>query len=185
MKFISIVFYLEEMGDTMKSWSRKFGVAMLGMVPTMASANPACPICTIAIGAGVGVAESLGVPTAIVGIWAGALLTLLGYWLIKFFDKRGWNFPGRNALLIVLSVAMIGFAYLGDIHYSPVWIWHVLYLDPILFGALVGMIVFILTGKLYDWMKRKNGGRAHFPFERVVLPVVALALCSWLICYCY
>ena len=62
---------------------------------------------------------------------------------------------------------------------------NVLYLDPIIFGALVGMVVFILVEKLYDFMKRKNGGHAHFPFERVVLPVVALALCSWLICFCY
>ena len=150
----------------------------------MALANPACPICTIAIGAGVGVAESLGVPTSVVGLWAGALLTLLGYWMIKFFDNRGWKFFGRNALLIVLSVAMIGFAYVGDIDYTPVWICNVLYIDPILFGAIVGMIVFILVEKLYEFMKRKNGGHAHFPFERVVLPVVVLALFSWLFCVC-
>ena len=150
----------------------------------MALANPACPICTIAIGAGVGVAESLGVPTSVVGLWAGALLTLLGYWMIKFFDNRGWKFFGRNALLIGLSVAMIGFAYVGDIDYTPVWICNVLYIDPILFGAIVGMIVFILVEKLYEFMKRKNGGHAHFPFERVVLPVVVLALFSWLFCVC-
>lgn len=168
----------------MKSVLRKLFVGMVTMLPAGAFANPACPICTIAIGAGVGVAESLGVPTAIVGLWAGALLTLLGYWMIKFFDNRGWKFWGRNALLIGLSVAMIGFAYVGDIDYTPEWIWGFIYLDPILFGALVGMIVFILTEKLYEWMKRKNGGHAHFPFERVVLPVVALALCSWLFCLC-
>lgn len=152
--------------------------------PAVAAANPACPICTIAIGAGVGVAQKLGVPVGIVGLWAGALLTLLGYWMIKFCDKKGWNFWGRNALLIGLSVAMIGFAYVGDIDYSPVWIWNVFYVDPILFGAIVGMIVFILVEKLYEWMKAKNGGHAHFPFERVVLPVVALALVSWLFCIC-
>ncbi len=168
----------------MKSVLRNLFVGMATMLPAGAFANPACPICTIAIGAGVGVAESLGVPTAIVGLWAGALLTLLGYWMIKFFDNRGWKFWGRNALLIGLSVAMIGFAYVGDIDYTPEWIWGFIYLDPILFGALVGMFVFILTEKLYEWMKRKNGGHAHFPFERVVLPVVALALCSWLFCLC-
>ena len=157
------------------------GAFVLGLV----FANPACAICTIAIGAGVGVAESLGVPTSVVGLWAGALLTLLGYWAIKFFDKRGWNFPGRNALLIGLSVAMIGFAYVGDIDYTPVWICDVLYIDPILFGAITGMILFILVEKLYEWMKRKNGGHAHFPFERVVLPVVVLALASWLFSVCF
>ena len=163
---------------------RKFIAFIAMLMPGAAVANPACPICTIAIGAGVGVAESLGVPVGIVGLWAGALLTLLGYWMIKFCDKKGWNFWGRNALLIGLSVAMIGFAYVGDIDYSPVWIWNIFYVDPILFGAIVGMIVFILVEKLYEWMKAKNGGHAHFPFERVVLPVVALALASWLFCIC-
>lgn len=168
----------------MKSVFGKISTVGLCMLPATAVANPACPICTIAIGAGVGVAESLGVPVAIVGLWAGALLTLLGYWLVKFFDKRGWKFWGRNALLIGLSVAMIGFAYIGDIDYTPEWIWGFIYIDPILFGTLVGMILFILVEKLYDWMKAKNGGHAHFPFERVVLPVVALALVSWLFCLC-
>lgn len=162
----------------MKSVFGKICMAGLCMLPA-AVANPACPICTIAIGAGVGVAQKLGVPVAIVGLWAGALLTLLGYWLVKFFDKRGWKFWGRNALLIGLSVAMIAFAYVGDIDYSPQWFMGFIYIDPILFGTLVGMILFILVEKLYERMKAKNGGHAHFPFERVVLPVVALALASW------
>ena len=169
----------------MRSVFKKVLCGALAMLPTAAVANPACPICTIAIGAGVGVAESLGVPSVVVGIWAGALLTLLGYWMIKFFDKRGWKFWGRDVLLIGVSVAMIGFAYVGDLQYTPQEIWSVIYLDPILFGALLGMVVLIVVEKLYEWMKRKNGGHAHFPFERVVLPVVALALVSWGICYCF
>ena len=169
----------------MKSVFKKVLGGALEMLPTAAVANPACPLCTIAIGAGVGVAESLGVPSVVVGIWAGALLTLLGYWMIKFFDKRGWKFWGRDVLLIGVSVAMIGFAYVGDLQYTPQEIWSVIYLDPILFGALLGMVVLIVVEKLYEWMKRKNGGHAHFPFERVVLPVVALALVSWGICYCF
>ena len=169
----------------MKSVFKKVLGGALVMLPTAAVANPACPLCTIAIGAGVGVAESLGVPSVVVGIWAGALLTLLGYWMIKFFDKRGWKFWGRDVLLIGVSVAMIGFAYVGDLQYTPQEIWSVIYLDPILFGALLGMVVLIVVEKLYEWMKRKNGGHAHFPFERVVLPVVALALVSWGICYCF
>ena len=88
-------------------------------------------------------------------------------------------------MLIGLSVAMIGFAYVGDIDYTPVWICDVLYIDPILFGGITGMILFILVEKLYEWMKRKNGGHAHFPFERVVLPVVVLALASWLFSVCF
>ena len=163
----------------MKKFFKSIGVLSLVSLPTAALANPACPVCTIAIGASLEIARQLGVPDSVVGLWAGALLTLLGYWAIKFFDKKGWNFWGRNALLIGISVAMIGFIYLGQVPYSPVWICGVLHIDPVLFGAILGMILFILTEKLYDWMKAKNGGHAHFPFEKVVLPVVVLALVSW------
>ena len=40
------------------------------------------------------------------------------------------------------------------------------------------------SSEFYQWMKRKNGGHAHFPFEKVVVPVVALVLVSWVFsCY--
>ena len=168
----------------MKKFFKSIGVLSLVSLPTAALANPACPVCTIAIGASLEIARQLGVPDSVVGLWAGALLTLLGYWAIKFFDKKGWNFWGRNALLIGISVAMIGFIYMGQVPYSPVWICGVLHIDPVLFGAILGMILFILTEKLYDWMKAKNGGHAHFPFEKVVLPVVVLALVSWWLSAC-
>lgn len=168
----------------MKKFFKSIGVLSLVYLPTAALANPACPVCTIAIGASLEIARQLGVPDSVVGLWVGALLTLLGYWAIKFFDKKGWNFWGRNALLIGISVAMIGFIYMGQVPYSPVWICGVLHIDPVLFGAILGMILFILTEKLYDWMKAKNGGHAHFPFEKVVLPVVVLALVSWWLSAC-
>lgn len=167
-----------------KGFLGKLLFAGLFFIPSAVLANPACAVCTVAIGASLEIARRLGVPDSVVGLWAGALLTLLGYWTIKFFDKKGWDFWGRNALLIALSVSMIGFIYLGQVPYSPVWICDVLYIDPVLFGALLGMFLFILTEKVYDWMKVKNGGHAHFPFEKVVLPVVVLALVSWLLCVC-
>ena len=51
---------------------------------------------------------------------------------------------------------------------------HVSYLDPILFSTILGMLLFIYSQKFYQWMKARNGGHAHFPFEKVVLPVVWL-----------
>ena len=159
-------------------------VSSLVLLPSALYANPACAVCTVAIGASLEIARRLGVPDSVVGLWAGALLTLLGYWAIKFFDKKLWYFWGRNVLLIGISVAMIGFIYLGEVSYTPIWIWGILYIDPVLFGALLGMILFILVEKLYDWMKKKNGGHAHFPFEKVVLPVVVLGVASWWMCLC-
>lgn len=164
---------------------RKLLVAMLALLPMKVFANPACPVCTIAIGAGLGIARRLGVPDAVVGLWAGAILALLGYWTLKFMDKKNWHFWGRDTIVIVASVAMVGFIYLGEVTYYPTEICGGLVMDPVLFGTVCGALIFVVTGKLYQWMKAKNGGHAHFPFEKVVLPLVALALASWAMMLCF
>ncbi len=140
-------------------------------------ANPACPICTIAVGASLEIARRLGVDDAVVGVWAGALLVMLGFWTIRWFEKKNWNFWGRDFWLITLSVSMIGFIYINELVYTPQPIL-VFYLDPFLFSTLVGAFVMYYSSELYQVMKAKNGGHAHFPFEKVVIPVVALLLVS-------
>lgn len=164
---------------------RKLIAVLFATVPFSAMANPACPVCTIAVGAGLDIARRLGVPDSIVGLWAGALLTLVGYWTLKFMDKKNWHFWGRDTIIILLSVAMIGFAYMGAVQYAPTSICGMFTMDPVLFGTICGALIFIGTGKLYQWMKAKNGGHAHFPFEKVVLPIVALALASWAMIACF
>ncbi len=153
-------------------------LTVLGVAAKPALANPACAVCTVAIGASLEIARKLGVDDNIVGLWAGALLALLGYWLILWFDKKKWRFRGRDALLMIVSVGSIGFMYVRDLMYVPQPVLFVLYLDPFLFWTLAGALLFIYTEKLYFWMKARNGGHAHFPFEKVVMPVAVLALVS-------
>ena len=164
---------------------RKLFATLFALLPITASANPACPVCTIAVGAGLDIARRLGVPDSIVGLWAGALLTLLGYWMLKWMDKKNWHFRGRDTIVILLSVAMIGFVYMGAVEYAPTSICGMFTMDPVLFGTICGALIFIGTGKLYQWMKARNNGHAHFPFEKVVLPIVALAIASWLMMICF
>lgn len=149
-------------------------MVMAAALPVKALANPACAVCTVAIGASLSVARKMGGEDSIVGLWAGALLTLLGYWSIMFFDKRNWHFHGRDFLLLLLSVGMIGFIYVAEVDYTPVVIWKIFYMDTILFSSLLGMLIYIGSQKLYQRMKAGSGGHAHFPFEKVVLPIVFL-----------
>lgn len=111
-----------------------FGV-FLGALATAFSArvNPACLVCTVAVGASLSLARRLG-----------ALLTLLGYWSILWFDKKGWRF---------------------------------------LASVLLGAGIYIVSQKGYGFLKEKNGGHAHFPFEKVALPLVFLGVAS--VCLTY
>ncbi len=163
---------------------KKLLTTLLCMMPMSAFANPACPVCTIAIGAALPLTRRLGVPDMVAGIWVGAFLAILGYWIIRFFDKRDWRFPGRNAIILTLSVASIGFMYLGATKYNPCTYFGFLNIDPVLFGTIVGAVLFIATEKLYDFMKARNNGHAHFPFEKVVLPIVALTIASLIAATC-
>lgn len=152
------------------------GLALLLSSP--AYANPACAVCTVAVGASLEIARSLGVDDAVVGVWAGGFLALLGYWLILWFDKKNWHFWARDLLLMAISVGSIGFMYIGDLSYSPRVLGCIFYMDPLLFSTILGALVLIYSSKFYQWMKARNGGHAHFPFEKVVIPVVALGLAS-------
>lgn len=157
-----------------------FTLIALALVLTASSAyaNPACAVCTVAVGASLEIARWLGVDDCVVGVWAGAFMVLVGYWAIKYCDKKNWNFAGRNTLMMLICLSSIGFLYFGEIVYQPRVLLYVFYLDPFLFSFLSGALVFDLSSRFYQWMKAKNGGHAHFPFEKVVLPVVALLILS-------
>ena len=147
-----------------------------------ALANPACMVCTVAIGASLEIARALGISDEIVGLWSGAMFALLGYWLILWFDKRNLNFAGRNAVLMLLSLSSIGFIYMGDLSYLPKVI-GIFYIDSFLFAAIIGALIYIYSEKFYQFIKERNNNHAHFPFEKVILPVVFLLLASVVINY--
>ena len=141
-----------------------------------ALANPACAVCTVAVGASLGIARKMGVDDSVVGVWSGAFLVLLGYWTLKWMDKKGFYFKGRDFWVLSSSVLMILFVYmLPELSYTPKAIL-VFWIDPFLFATITGALVFHYSSLFYQWMKRKNGGHAHFPFEKVVVPVVSLCL---------
>lgn len=148
-----------------------------------AFANPACAVCTVAIGASLTIARKMGVKDEVVGVWAGAMFAILGYWLIRYFQKKNWNFPNRDNILMALSIASVGFLYFGELNYNPILFLGFLYIDSFLFATLCGAVVFISAMHFYEWMKAHHGGHAHFPFEKVVVPVLAVFILSLIFNY--
>ena len=105
------------------------------------------------------------------------MLTLVGYWTIVLFNKKNWNFKYRDEIIMILSISMIGFMYLGNMFYNPKIILF-LYIDPFLLSTIIGSLLLIYSNRFYQWMKAKNNGHAHFPFEKVAVPVLTLIIAS-------
>lgn len=140
-----------------------------------------CPVCTVAAGAGVGLARWLGIDDTITGLWIGALLVSITFWTANWMIKKGWKFPGLVGVtgLIFVLITAVPMTFTGIIGHPWNTLWGI---DKLILGMVIGAIVFYITGKWYLAMKKKNG-RAHFPFEKVVLPVAALVILN-IIFYC-
>ena len=82
---------------------------------------------------------------------------------------------------MALSIASVGFIYMNTLEYKPMLHWRLLYIDSFLLATLCGAAAHIFGVHLYAWMKEKNGGHAHFPFEKALVPI----LCDILVCYVF
>lgn len=153
-------------------------------------ANAMCPVCTVAVGAGLEGARLLGVEDVITGIWAGGLTVSLIGWTANFMQKRGVKNIFWYILNVVAYYAILGMVYFFPIdnpivHFGDRCMWTI---DQFLLGIIVGTIVFLGMELWYLQIKRKNNGHAQFPFQKVVMPfsgllivtVVFWAIIKWL-----
>lgn len=142
------------------------------------SASAVCPICTVAVGAGVGLSRYLGVDDAVIGIWVGALTASMSMWTINWFDGKKWQFPWykevTTAVYYALVVLPLPFMGLSG---RPMIAFEALGIDKLLLGIICGSVVFWLAASAYDAYKARFG-KALFPFQKVAMPVGSLALLS-------
>lgn len=140
--------------------------------------NAQCPVCIVTIGGSVLLSRYLGIDDLIIGIWAGGLILSFGLWtatLIKktFIKGQKWLLTAVLWVTTVLGLKQAGF--IGNptckIHGH----------DKLLTGIIAGTLVFLLAYGI-DFVLRKlnkkNPGKAFFPYQRVVLPVVLLSIAT-------
>lgn len=163
----------------MKNSKLYFPVIILsaGYLVVAQAAQAVCPVCAVAVGAGVGLSRWLGIDDTITGIWFGALTVSIIYWTLDWFDRKKIDFYAKE-LITILSYYFLAFVplYWTDIlgHlYNKIW-----GMDKLLVGVGVGSIIFYCVNKLYEYLKKKNNGHAYFPYQKVVMPVLSLAIAS-------
>ena len=136
-----------------------------------------CPVCTVAVGAGVGLARWLGIDDTITGLWVGGFIVSLIMWTINYLGKRNIKFKGRDILVIITYYAVV----VVPIYFIKT-IWHqentLGGINKLLLGIVIGSILFYVGATWYHIMKMKNNGRAYFPFQKVVMPIGPLIIMS-------
>ena len=138
-----------------------------------------CPICTIAVGAGIGLSRWLGIDDSITGLWIGGLTVSMITWTISWFDTKNFHFKGRTIITVIgYYLLMIVPLYFMGMLANPANAILFTWLDKILLGIIVGSFGFWFGAEWYYSMKEKNDGHAYFPFQKVVMPISPLIIMS-------
>jgi len=161
---------------------KKRALIILTVIVEMAlavSAKAVCPVCVVAVGAGLGLSRWMGVDDVISSIWIGGLLWGLGVWTVVWLRKKNWGLRFDNWVVMAgYYLLVLGPLYYIDIMGHPLN--KIFGMDKILFGTIIGTVVFVAGTRLHEFLKTKNSGKSFFVYQKVVVPISALAIISLL-----
>jgi len=136
-----------------------------------------CPICTIAVGAGVGLCRYLGINDLISGTWIGGLLMSLTIWTINWLNTKKIKFLFRKILVFIF--------WYGILIYPLFWLEIIghpenkfLGIDKLIFGIMSGSVVFLISILFHKFLVKKNREKSYFPFQKVIIPISFLFILS-------
>ena len=156
-----------------------FLIFIFALEAAAGKAEAVCPVCTVAVGAGIGLSRWLGIGDLITGLWLGAFLLSLALWAVDWLGKRKIRSPFAKFAVILAGYAMaIVPLYYAEITAHPIDFLRSATQDKLILGIIEGSTVFFFAVKLYEFLKERNHGRAHFPFEKIAIPIALLAFFS-------
>jgi len=143
-------------------------------------AKAICPVCIVAVGAGLGLSEYLGIDDTIAGVWIGGLIVAMIAWTINWLNKKTWNLGNkdlRDILITIIYYAAVIWPLLTENLIGHPW--NKLFgVDKLALGIGVGSLGFLGATLWYNDLKKKNNGHAYFPFQKVAWPLGALLILS-------
>jgi len=163
----------------MKKWTT-VGLLTLVSLSIAPAAQAVCPVCVVAVGAGLGFSRYLGIDDAVTGLWVGGLTVAMIMWTInwlrpKLGKKKYWPWVKWSTILILIALVAWPLNTQGFLGHPLNKLWG---MDKILLGTIFGGLVFWVMSVLYIYLKKENNGKAYFPYQKVVMPFGALAFFS-------
>lgn len=144
-----------------------------------------CPVCTVAVIAGLGVSRAFGIDDIVTSIWIGGLILSTSFWLIDWVRKKKWLDKIKNKKMVPwINFSMIILMYLLVLiplkldHAIGITLNRLWGIDKIVLGTIIGSVVF-LAGMWADKKVRKIKGKQLFIYQKVVFPVAMLIVSSF------
>jgi hypothetical protein len=136
-----------------------------------------CPVCTVAVGAGLGVTRWLGIDDTIAGLWIGGLVLSSALWLANWAKSKSWNLPKKEWLAgSFLYVLLISTLYFLGIAGNPVN--KIFGIDKIIFGIAIGTALFAGSVKVDQYLRSINDDQVFIYYQKVILPMLFLSIVS-------
>jgi glutaredoxin-related protein len=137
-----------------------------------------CPVCTAAVGLGLGFSRYFGIDDVITGVWIGGLVVSSIMWFVQILEKRNIKSILSKVLVAISVYGLLGLTlYLLDFIGHPLnRLWGI---DKIVLGIVSGGVVFFLSARLHLYLKKKNNDKIYFPFQKVVFTVGAMLLLTF------
>jgi hypothetical protein len=138
-----------------------------------------CPVCTVAVVAGVGLSRWLGIDDTVTGIWIGGLTVSIIAWTLNWLSQKQYNFFGRQTFTILgwYAIIVLPLAWMDILGHPLNKLWGI---DKLVLGIMIGSLSFFAGDKFCCWLKKRNDGKAHFPFQKVAIPVLFLIITSFI-----
>ena len=148
------------------------------MFPSRAYA--VCPVCTVAVAAGLGISRWIGIDDSVTGVWIGGLILSSGLWLADWIGKKGWKIPYPK----LLSIFIMALFVIPSLYWSKMIgirgniLWG---MDKVLLGTLIGFVVFLLGVGVDKWLRTTHEGKVYIYYQKVIAPVFLLTVSSFVL----
>ena len=155
-------------------------ISLLSLLFFFLAVKPAaavCPLCTIAVGAGLGFSRYLGIDDTVTGLWIGAVIVSSALWTANWLSSREWRLPKHNlsVLAIFYLLTIPPLFWTGMIDYAHQSLWGV---NKVLLGTILGSLTFLFGVFLDKFLRTFNDGKVFVYFQKIICPVLSLSIMS-------
>lgn len=141
------------------------------------TAHAVCPLCTITVGAGLGISRWIGIDDSVTGLWIGGLIISSGLWMADWINKKKWRVPYSKIVSVLLFylfvIPPLYVANMIGINGNTLW-----GIDKVLLGTFVGSVVFIIGVIIDKWLRTTNDDKVYIYYQKVIVPVLLLSIAS-------